>query len=328
VSAAAPPAAASTVLVVRPRTQALAWVEQLAALGVAARALPLIAIEPAPEPARVAQAWDELEALAGAARAGGAGSPGAAADVQADGAAHAPGLTSANAAAAANAPAASDAAAGAADVAFALLVFVSPNAVSGFFDCAAAARGVEPSALRWPARAWAGATGPGTVAALREAGVPQRCIVAPPADAAQFDSEALWARLHDWRWPGRPVWIVRGNGGRDWLGQQLRAAGADLRVLQSYGRAAPAPDDGERALLAAALAEPARWVWMFSSSEAIAHLQALAPGAHWQAGRAIASHPRIAERARALGFVDVSVIAPSPAALAEALAAADRRRAG
>jgi uroporphyrinogen-III synthase len=254
-------AGATTVLVVRPRAQAAAWVADLAALGVAARALPLIAIVPAPEPARVAEAF----------------------------------------------------AAVAASTAQPVLVFVSPNAVHGFFDAAAA--------RAWPAHAWAAATGPGTVVALRERGVPGERIVAPAADAPQFDSEALWSLVGAWPWAGRPAWIVRGNGGRDWLGDRLRAAGADVRVVQSYGRAAPALAPDERALLDAALAEPARWTWMFSSSEAIDNLQALAPTARWDAGRALASHPRIAERAHGLGFGAVTTIAPSPAAVAAALAA-------
>jgi len=255
---------ARTVLVVRPRAQAVDWVAALAALGVAARALPLIAIQPAPDAASVAQAF----------------------------------------------------AAVAASTAQPLLVFVSPNAVHGFFEAA--------GAPAWPREAWAAATGPGSVAALRERGVPDDRIVAPDAAAAQFDSEALWSRIAAWPWAGRPAWIVRGNGGRDWLAEQLRAAGAEVHVVQSYARAAPSLTADERALLDAALAEPARWIWMFSSSEAIANLEALAPGAVWHCGRALASHPRIAERARALGFGDVGIVAPSPAAVAAALAGTPR----
>ena len=67
------------------------------------------------------------------------------------------------------------------------------------------------------------------------------------------------------------------------------------------------------------LAAPVRWIWMFSSSEAIAHLQALAPGARWDAGRALATHPRIAERATALGFGAVTIVSPSPEAVAAAV---------
>jgi len=260
--------APATVLVVRPRVQALAWVDELAALGVSARALPLIDILPAPEPARVARTLAQAEASS----------------------------------------------------AEPVLVFVSPNAVLGFFECAAAARGLPAHALAWPAQAWAAATGPGTVAALRDCGVPPSRIVAPPADAPQFDSEALWAVVSAWPWAGRPVWLVRGNGGRDWLGQQLRDAGADVHVLQSYGRAAPALAPDERALLAEAVSDPARWIWMFSSSEAIGHLQQVAPDARWASGRALASHPRIAERAVAAGFGAVTVVSPSPAAVARALA--------
>ena len=262
---------AATVLVVRPRAQALAWVDELAALGVAARALPLIEILAAPEPARVDAVFAAVEASA----------------------------------------------------AQPVLVFVSPNAVLGFFAAVASARGVAARELAWPAHARAAATGPGTAAALRECGVPPQCIVAPAADAGQFDSEALWAAISGWPWTARPAWIVRGNGGRDWLGRQLRAAGADVQVVQSYGRAAPELDDGERAVFAQALAEPVRWIWMFSSSEAIDHLGALAPAARWDAGRALATHPRIAERATALGFGAVTIVSPSPAAVAAAVAGID-----
>ncbi len=258
--------ASPTVLVVRPRTQALAWVDELGALGVAARALPLIDILPAPEPGRVAAVFDEVAASSKES----------------------------------------------------VLVFVSPNAVHGFFDASARDAGA------WPAHAHAAATGPGTVAALRERGVPVECIVAPSMEAAQFDSEALWSVIAGWPWQGRPAWIVRGNGGRDWLGQQLREAGADVRVIQSYARAAPALDADERALLAAALGEPAGWVWMFSSSEAVDNLRALTPGADWSAARALASHPRIAEAVEAAGFGVVRLVAPTAAAVAAAVAETPR----
>ncbi len=261
-------AATLTVLVVRPRAQADAWVGELAALGVPAQALPLIDIVPAPDAAAVEAVFAQVEAS------------------------HAEPV----------------------------LVFVSPNAVLGFFEAVASVRGTPVHALAWPAQARAAATGPGTVAALRECGVPADRIAAPAADAAQFDSEALWDGIGGWAWSGRPAWIVRGNGGRDWLGDRLRDAGADVRVVQSYGRAAPTLAAAEQALLAQAVAQPVRWIWMFSSSEAIDHLQALAPRAAWAAGRALASHPRIAERARALGFGSVTLVAPTAVSVARALA--------
>lgn len=178
----------------------------------------------------------------------------------------------------------------------ALVVFVSPNAAERF--CA-----LRPPGVAWPAGTWAGSPGPGTSRELERLGVPPAAIVAPADDAAQFDSEALWARLRERRdWRGTAVTIVRGDGGRDWLGQVLRNAGATVLYLSAYRRVAPVPDAAQRGLLAEALAEPSRHVWLFSSSEAIDHLEVLAPDSAWHASLAIATHPRIAERAARAGF--------------------------
>lgn len=186
----------------------------------------------------------------------------------------------------------------------ALAVFVSPNAVQQFF----AAHGAG-AAVVWPPRVRAGSTGAGTSRALRAAGVPQAQLVEPPADAPQFDSEALWARLQDEDWTGRQVLIVRGDGGRDWLGDTLRARGACIDTVAAYGRRAPLHSAALGAQLAALSAQPGA-IWLFSSSQAIAHLEALVPGADWSTARAIATHPRIVERARAAGFGRVTACRP------------------
>ncbi|MED5617733.1 uroporphyrinogen-III synthase [Ideonella sp. BN130291] len=196
----------------------------------------------------------------------------------------------------------------------ALAMFVSPNAVGRFFAC-------RPAAATWPAQLWAGSTGPGTSAALLAAGVPPECVVQPDASAAQFDSEALWARLAALRsWQGARVLIVRGEGGRDWLAQTLAGQGAQVSCVQAYRRAAPQLDAAQQAVLARALADPAGHLWLFSSSEAIGHLLALAPaGTTWQQARALASHPRIAARARAAGFGRVRQVRPTMEAVLQAL---------
>jgi uroporphyrinogen-III synthase len=197
----------------------------------------------------------------------------------------------------------------------ALVMFVSPNAVQGLFDA------LGPG-WRWPASALAGATGPGSAATLRAAGVPEELIVVPGESAAQFDSEALWALLEKRRsWAGARAAIVRGEGGRDWLAERLRAAGASVEFVQSYSRQAPRLGEQERRLLDRALAEPQGVAWLMSSSEAIDHLRALAPAASWAASVAVASHPRIAESARRLGFGRVLEVRPTPEAVAEAMAA-------
>jgi len=196
----------------------------------------------------------------------------------------------------------------------ALVMFVSPNAAQGLFDAL-------PAGWPWPDTTWAGATGPGTAAALRAAGVPEEAIVVPGADSAQFDSEALWALLEPRRsWAGTRAAIVRGDGGRDWLADQLRAAGAHVEFVQSYSRRPPQLGPQEARLLERALAEPAEVAWLLSSSEAVDHLRALAPAASWADSIALASHPRIAQSARQLGFGRVVDIRPTPQAVAEAMA--------
>ena len=76
-----------------------------------------------------------------------------------------------------------------------LVMFVSANAVLRFFADA-------PPGTAWPPGLPAASTGPGTSAALRACGVPPALLREPPPDAAQFDSEALWAQLAGQHWHG------------------------------------------------------------------------------------------------------------------------------
>lgn len=192
----------------------------------------------------------------------------------------------------------------------ALVMFVSANAVQHFM----AAR---PDGLSWPPDTRAGSTGPGTSAALRGGLVPEACIV-EPAPGMPFETESLWAVLRSLDWRGRQVLVVRGEDGRDWLADTLREAGAGVRFLAAYRRAAPVLDPAARQLLADALARPQSHLWHFSSSEAVGHLKTLAPQADWSAAQAIASHPRIAQAAQRAGFGGVRLVGPSCEAVAEA----------
>jgi uroporphyrinogen-III synthase len=177
-----------------------------------------------------------------------------------------------------------------------LVAFVSPNAAERFF----AAR---PDGATWPDGPDAATAGPGTARTLAALGVPPGRIVAPADDAPQFDSEALWQSLAGRDWHGARVTIVRGDGGgRDWFADMLAAHGAQVQFVAAYRRVAPTLDDGARALLRDAAAAPARHLWLFSSSQAIDHLATIDPGADRAAAHALATHPRIAERARRAGF--------------------------
>lgn len=205
-----------------------------------------------------------------------------------------------------------------------LLVFVSPNAVTQFFA-------QRPAGGDWPATLRFGSPGPGTSAALRAAGVAPGAIVEPPSDAGRFDSEALWAVLGpQGPWQGRSVLIVRGSvdgeaqgRGREWLSRVLRDAGAGVDLVAAYRRVPPRLDAAGQAVWAAALATPAEHLWLFSSSEAIDQLEALAARAgaapDWQAAQALATHPRIAQRARGAGFGRVIEASPMLEAVVAAI---------
>lgn len=164
----------------------------------------------------------------------------------------------------------------------------------------------------WPAQATALCVGPGTAAALRAAGVTR--LLCPPDDAPQFDSETLWPLLRPRLQPCARVLWLRGDGGRDWLIEQLREAGAAVDPLAVYTRRAPELDAAARTELQAWLGQPL--LWLFSSGEAVGHLQALAR-VDWPRLRALATHPRIAERLAALGC-EARVLPPQPEAVAAA----------
>lgn len=198
--------------------------------------------------------------------------------------------------------------------AWSLLVFVSPNAAAQWF-----AR--RPQCQAWPAGLLVASPGPGTSALLREHGVPPACLIEPASDAEQFDSEALWAELQRHPWAGRRALIVRGDGGRAWLAEQLVQAGAEVAFLAAYRRGAPVLDADQQRCLQQALDAPAAHVWLISSSEAldhlptVAHIDAKALAYRLQAATAVATHPRIAERAQRAGFGQVHGCRPEVAAV-------------
>ena len=187
-------------------------------------------------------------------------------------------------------------------------MFVSGSAVQAFFR-----DGAPPAP--WPAGTRAWCTGPGTGQALRAAGVPDALVDQPAPDAPQFDSEALWARVAAQVLPGLRVLIVRGAGsdgqpsGRDWLAARLQEAGAMVETVAAYTRHAPAWSEQER--LAAHAAAQDDSIWLFSSSEAVAHLARLLPHRPGPRARAIATHERIAQAARAAGFGVVCLSRPA-----------------
>ena len=261
------------VIVTRPEREGRQWTLQLQQRGFAAEALPLIEIGAADSPADMAalkHAWDTLDG-------------------------------------------------------YAACLFVSGNAVSYFFKknqplatvllaqtaikkIANTAGSSLPLQLRFMA------PGPGTAAALRAEGVPAAQIDGPAPDAAQFDSQALWAAVGARQWQGRRVLIVRGQTssgsgdasadsgaapGRDWIARRWTEAGATVDFLRVYVRRAPQLSTAMQQRAQTASRDGS--VWLLSSSEAVDNLVAMG-SVDLRAARAVATHPRIAQAARAAGW--------------------------
>jgi uroporphyrinogen-III synthase len=219
------------------------------------------------------------------------------------------------------------------------LMFVSANAIEAFFA-------QRPADMEWPQgadapRAWV--PGPASAKALEAAAVPTYLIDAPDAQAEQFDSESLWEQVRSQVGGGFQLLVVRGGRadalspvsppaspgiGREWLAGQVESAGGSVGWLLAYVRGTPAWTDAEYAQAARARDDGA--IWLFSSSECVAHLETLTQSApvtwrdsagsaqwYWSSSVALATHPRIAKAARAAGFGTVHLTRPG---LADVLA--------
>ncbi|CAN7230148.1 fused uroporphyrinogen-III synthase HemD/membrane protein HemX [Caballeronia sp. LjRoot34] len=218
---------------------------------------------------------------------------------------------------------------------FALVVFVSPNAVDHAFAALSSA---------WPSQIPIGVVGPGSVAALARQGVaqPAYTIISPlisPAPGAtattaaltdpRYDSEALYAAIEAHfgsdGLKDKRVLIVRGDGGREWLADALSAAGAKVEKVAAYRRIVPEPSmrDWERihALLAGV-----PHAWLLTSSEGVRNLEELARE-HLTVDETltlkhaplVSPHPRIAEAARQAGFDTITVSGAGDERIVQAL---------
>ncbi len=195
--------------------------------------------------------------------------------------------------------------------------FQSNSAVVQVFSAQTAMKFIVPGAQHHP-RHWA--TGPGTVAALQRYGIPLELIDAPDA-SAQWDSQALWQRVASQVHAGTQVLIVRGqdvgtpNASRDWLAQQISAAGGVVDFAAVYQRRAPQFSAQQLAWARTAAHDGS--VWVFSSSQALTHLPHLTDVAEgWGQARCVATHERIAQAAQARGFAVVCTSRPAIADVA------------
>lgn len=184
---------------------------------------------------------------------------------------------------------------------YALVAFVSPNAIDAAFA-------LQPD---WPREVPLAVVGEGSRKALIAHGVNENDTrIFSPLDPERSDSESLLQALDLAALRGREVLIVRGENGRELLGDALRAAGISVNQVAAYRRVAPVPDAECRAQLARLL--DSKNDWIVTSSEGLRHLLPMVRAVAGEAGvakmqqqRILAPHARIAETAQSLGFCQI-----------------------
>lgn len=172
---------------------------------------------------------------------------------------------------------------------FDLAIFISPNAVQ-YGMAAIRAAGELPQNLK------IATVGQGSAKALREIGIPD--VIAP---AERFDSEGLLALPELQNVAGWRVLILRGDGGRELLGDTLRARGATVEYAACYRRSKPQQD-------IAMLLEAAPDALTVTSSEALDYLWQMLDDARRDCVCSIplfVPHKRIAELAQRQGWRQV-----------------------
>jgi uroporphyrinogen-III synthase len=172
-----------------------------------------------------------------------------------------------------------------------LAIFISPNAVR-YGMAAIRAAGELPASLK------IASVGQGSAKALHELGIAR--VIAP---TERFDSEGLLALPELQKVAGKRVLILRGDGGREILGDTLKARGAIVEYVTCYLRSKPDLDAGK--LLAAepdavtvTSSEALRFLWEVLAEQDKAKLAAVP---------LFVPHNRIAEAAHEQGWLQVNV---------------------
>jgi uroporphyrinogen-III synthase len=188
---------------------------------------------------------------------------------------------------------------------FDLAIFISPNAVRYGMEAIHAA-GELPTKLK------IATVGQSSAKALRDLGV--KDVIAPQD---RFDSEALLALPALQNVSGDRVVIFRGNGGRELLGDTLKARGATVEYAECYQRTKPQQNG-----ITLLTADP--HAITVTSSEALSYLWDMFD----EVGRArlaavplFVPHARIADAAQSMGWRNVIATAEGDDGLLSSLVA-------
>jgi uroporphyrinogen-III synthase len=185
---------------------------------------------------------------------------------------------------------------------YALVAFVSPNAIDAAFA----------HVDKWPRQVALAVLGEGSRAALAKHGLDAgNATILGPSDPTRSDSENLLASLDLAALAGKKVLIVRGESGRELMGEGFRAAGAEVTTVAAYRRSVPVLTPELAARLRALLDGPNDWI--ITSSEALRGLFDLLRQLgdmfveQMQQQHVIVPHARIAATAQALGLARVTL---------------------
>lgn len=206
---------------------------------------------------------------------------------------------------------------------FDLVHFASANAIACLH-----AHEAQHGAIHWKAGAVLAVMGPGSRQALPAVWLRQDVQVVTPgierADApSALDSEALLPTLEQvlaGSWAQRRVLQVKGDGGRTWLRDALRARGAAVSAVSVYERRCPDLVDELAAARATWLAGHTDAVWVITSAEGARCLGAMLAAHAALFGRArlhpvLVTHERVAQAVAALGFRHIVQCLPDDAAI-------------
>jgi len=203
-----------------------------------------------------------------------------------------------------------------------LIIFVSPNAI----ECAM--RAIDDANSSWEKLVnpgvRIGVVGQSSQEALIRHGLAKESILVPAQD--ESDSEGLWRVLQTkiTDWSKQSVLIIKGEGGRETLIEQLRSVGARLEILSIYSRV---PLDLASPLWqSCAELDPRHSLWTLTSSEAVRHLGERCkdvnriPRLAIENSSALCSHVNIANAAQQIGFKNISVCEPRDESISQSAA--------
>lgn len=216
---------------------------------------------------------------------------------------------------------------------YALVVFVSPTAIAYAWASALAVQNLtaqgaaKPMPPCWPTAVPIGVMGPGSLAALERHGVCSSFykVIAPAGaenaaqaldSAARYDSQAFalavekslgWDALRT-----KPVLIVRGDSGRDWLMHYMQSQGVQVDTVCAYKRLPCAPSAAQWRTICHLLMQKdfkRKQYWVLTSSTSMRELDALActqlPAEQYARFKQlpfVTTHARVASCAKTLGF--------------------------